>query len=55
MGIKTTLLCVAAVLVLGGGGYGIHHYLASKASGSEYRDFSESTFAAEDIEKAMAA
>ena len=55
MGIKTTLLCVAAVLVLGGGGYGLHHYLASEAKGSGYRDFSESTFAAEDIEKAMAA
>ena len=55
MGMKTTLLCIAAAVILGGGGYGIHHYLVSEASGSAYRDFSESTFASEDIEKAVAA
>lgn len=55
MGIKTALLCVAAAVILGGGGYGLHHYLASEASGSSYRDFSESTFATEEIEKALTA
>lgn len=46
MRIRNWILCLAAVITIGGGGYGLHQYLASSARGSEYREFN-ATFEAE--------
>ena len=46
MRIRTYLIGLVLVVAIGGGGYGLHQYLASSARGSEYREF-HATFEAE--------
>ncbi len=55
MSMKKYILCLAAVLVLGGGGYGLHQYLASSASGGEYRNFTNTFEADKETKAALAA
>ena len=46
MRIRTYLMGFLLVAAIGGGGYGLHQYLASSARGSEYREF-HATFEAD--------
>ncbi len=55
MGIKTCILCLAAVAVIAGGGYGLHRYLASSAQSEQYvTDLSSSFEADKETKDALA-
>lgn len=56
MSMKKYILCLAAVVLLGGGGYGLHQYLASSATGGgEYRNFTNTFEADKETQAALTA
>lgn len=55
MHIRMYLIGLALVAAVGGGGYGLHHYLASSAQGSEYREFHATFEAEKETQEALAA
>lgn len=53
MRIRNWILCLAAAVAIGGGGYGLHRYLASSAQGSEYREFTATFEADKETKEAL--